>query len=40
MTSKKLEVWLTKLDVKSSMELLQKATLLGTAKIVRQVLET
>ena len=39
-TSKKLKAWLKKLDVKSSIELLQKATLLGTAKIERQVLET
>ena len=39
-TSKRLKDWLKKLDVKSSTELLQKAALLGTAKIVRQVLET
>ena len=39
-TSKRLKDWLKKLDVKSSIELLQKATLLGTAKIERQVLET
>ena len=39
-TSKTLKDWLKKLDVKSSIELLQKAALLGTAKIVRQVLET
>ena len=40
-TSKRLKDWLKKLDVKSSsIELLQKAALLGTAKIVRQVLET
>ena len=39
-TSKKLNDWLKKLGVKSSTELLQKAVLLGTAKIIRQVLET
>ena len=39
-TSKTLKDWLKKLDVKSSRELLQKAALLGTAKIVRHVLET
>ena len=39
-TSKRLKDWLKKLDVKSIIELLQKAALLGTAKIVSQVLET
>ena len=39
-TSKMLKDWLKKLNVKSSIELLQKAALLGTTKIVRQVLET
>ena len=39
-TSKRLKDWLNKLDVKSNIELLQKAALFGTAKIVRQVLET
>ena len=39
-TSKRLKDWLKKLDVKSNIELLQKAALFGTAKIVRQVLET
>ena len=39
-TSKRLKDWLRKFDVKSSIELLQKVALLGTAKIVRQVLET
>ena len=39
-TSKRLKDWLKKLDVRSSIELLQKAALLGTTKIVRQVLET
>ena len=39
-TSKKLNDWLKKLGVKSSTELLQKAALLGTARIIRQVLET
>ena len=38
-TSKRLKDWLEKLNIKSSIELLQKAALLGTAKIVRQVLE-
>ena len=40
MTSKTLKDWLKKLDVNSSIELLQKAALFQTAKIVRQVLET
>ena len=39
-TSKRFKDWLEKLNIKSSVELLQKAALLGTAKIVRQVLET
>ena len=39
-TSKILKDWLEKLNIKSSIELWQKAALLGTAKIVRQVLET
>ena len=39
-TSKRLKDCLKKLDVKSSTELLQKAALLKTVKIVRQVLET
>ena len=39
-TSKRQKDWQKKLDVKSSIELLQKAALLGTARIVRQVLET
>ena len=39
-TSKRLKDWLEKLKVKSSIELFQKAVLLETAKIVRQVLET
>ena len=39
-TSKRLKDWLEKLNVKSSIDLLQKAALLGTARIVRQVLET
>ena len=39
-TSKRLKDWLQKLNIKSSIELLQKEVLLGTAKIVRQVLET
>ena len=34
------EPWLKKLDVKSSIKLLQKVALLGTEKIVRKVLET
>ena len=40
MTSKRLKDWLKKLDVKSNIELLQKVALFGTAKIVRQILET
>ena len=39
-TSKRFKDWLEKLNIKSSVELLQKPALLGTAKIVRQVLET
>ena len=39
-TTKRLKGWLKKLDVKSSREVLQKAALLRTAKIVWQVLET
>ena len=39
-TSKRLKDWLQKLNIKSSIELWQKAALLRTAKIVRQVLET
>ena len=35
MTSKHLKNWLEKINIKSSIELLQKATLLGTAKILR-----
>ena len=38
-TSKRLKDWVEKLNIKSSIEHLQKAALLGTAKIVRQVLE-
>ena len=37
---KRLKDWLKKLDANSIIELLQKAVLLGTAKIVRQVQET
>ena len=39
-TSKKLNDWLTKLGVKSSTELLQKAVLMGAERITRQVVET
>ena len=39
-SSKRLKDWLEKSDVKSNIELLQKAALLGTAKIVRHILET
>ena len=39
-TSKKLNDWLKKQGVKSSTELLQKAALLETARIIRQVQET
>ena len=38
-TSKILKDWLEKLNIKSSIELLEKAVLLGTATIVSQVLE-
>ena len=39
-TLKRLKDWLKKLDVKSTIEIFQKAALVGTAKIVRQILET
>ena len=39
-TLKRLKDWLERLNIKSSIELLQNAALLGTAEIVRQVLET
>ena len=39
-TSKRLKDWLKKINVKSSIELLEKAVLLGTTKFVRRVLET
>ena len=39
-TSKNLKYWSGKLELKSSIELLQRAVLLGTAKIVRKVIET
>ena len=39
-TSKRLKDWLEKLNIKSSIALLEKAALLGTATIVSQVLET
>ena len=37
-TSKRLKDWLKKVNVKSSIGIVQKVALLGTAKIVRQVL--
>ena len=37
--TKNLDKWLGKLNVKISTSLLQKATLLGTARIMRKVLE-
>ena len=37
-TSKRLKDWLKKVNVKSSIGIVQKAALLGIAKIVRQVL--
>ena len=39
-TSKRLKDWPEKLNIKSSIALLEKAALLGTATIVSQVLET
>ena len=39
-TSKRLKDWLEKLNIKSSIELLEKAALFGTATIIIQVLET
>ena len=39
-TSKRLKEWLKKLNIKSRIELLQKAALLITVKNVKQVLET
>ena len=38
--SNNFESWLEKLNLKSTIELMQKAALLGTAKIIRKVLET
>ena len=38
--SDNFESWLEKLNLKSSIELMQKAALLCTAKIIRKVLET
>ena len=40
MTSKGLKNWLEKINIKISIELLQKATLLGPAKILSKVLES
>ena len=40
MTSKRLKDWMKKLNIKSCIELLQKAALLITVKNVKQVLET
>ena len=37
--TKNLDKWLEKLDVKIGISLLQKTTLLGTARILREVLE-
>ena len=37
--TKNLDKWLEKLDIKISISLLQKTTLLGTARILRKVLE-
>ena len=39
-TPKNLKDWLGELELKISIELFQKAVLLGTAKIVRKVLDT
>ena len=36
--TKNLDKWLGKLDVKNGISLLQKTTLLGTARILRNVL--
>ena len=38
--SKNLEGWMKKISLKSSTAQLQKATLLGTARILRKILET
>ena len=38
--SRNLKGYLKNLGLKSNIELLQKATLLGTAKVLRKVLET
>ena len=38
--SKNLEGWMKKISLKSSTAQLQKATLLGTARILRKTLET
>ena len=37
--TKNLDKWLAKLNVKIGISLLQKTTLLGTARILRKVLE-
>ena len=37
--TKKLDEWLEKLDITVNIALLQKTTLLGTARILREVLE-
>ena len=37
---KNFEGWLKKIEIECSIELLQKACLLGTAKIIRKVLDT
>ena len=38
--SNNLKDWLVKMDLKCDLENLQKAALLGTAKLLRNVLET
>ena len=37
---KNFERWLKKIEIECSIELLQKACLLGTAKIIRKLLDT
>ena len=39
MISKKLEIWIKKIGINIRTEVLQKSTLLGTARILRRTLE-
>ena len=39
MISKKLEIWIKKISINIRTEILQKSTLLGTARILRRILK-